>query len=140
VRLLDEDGNGRAASNEADAEQRAQLPKGVEAFQVNGPLFFGAANRLDNLLDQFFSPPMALILRMRLVPFIDASGVHALKTLTDRCQRRGIVLILSGLQPQPQRVIADMHLDAREGQLHFAGSYDKAIEIARSIVMQASPA
>ena len=138
VPLLDEDGN--TSSNEADAEQRAQLPKGVEAFQVNGPLFFGAASRLDNLLDQFFSPPMVLILRMRLVPFIDASGVHALKTLTDRCQRRGIVLILSGLQPQPQRVITDMHLDERAGQLHFAGNYDEAIELARSIVAQASPA
>jgi SulP family sulfate permease len=136
VRLLDEDGN--EASNDAEAEQRAQLPKGVEAFQVNGPLFFGAASRLDNLLDQFFSPPIVLILRMRLVPFIDASGVHALKTLTDRCQRRGIVLILSGLQPQPQRVITDMHLDERAGQLHFAGNYNKAIELARSIVAQAS--
>ncbi|MBC7990104.1 MAG: SulP family inorganic anion transporter, partial [Luteimonas sp.] len=138
VPLLDEDGN--TSSNEADAEQRAQLPKGVEAFQVNGPLFFGAASRLDNLLDQFFSPPMVLILRMRLVPFIDASGVHALKTLTDRSQRRGIVLILSGLQPQPQRVITDMHLDERAGQLHFASNYDEAIELARSIVAQAGPA
>ena len=129
---LDEDGNGDGS------DQRAQLPKDVEVFQINGPLFFGAASRLDNLLDQFISPPRVFILRMRLVPIIDASGVHALKTLTDRCQRRGIVLVLSGLQPQPKRVIADMRLDERDGQLHFVADYDRAIELARTIVGQTS--
>ncbi len=138
VHLLDEDGNGAGSpdSARADMDQRAALPKGVEAFQVNGPLFFGAANRLDNLLDQFFDPPKVLILRLRLVPFIDASGVHALKTLTDRCQKRGILLILSGLQPQPARVVADMHLDERSGQLHFTGDYPAAIALARSMVTE----
>ena len=48
-------------------------------FQINGPLFFGAANRLDNLLDQFRDAAAVFILRMRLVPIIDASGVHALE-------------------------------------------------------------
>ena len=87
------------------------LPKGVEAYQISGPLFFGAANRLDNLLDQFFEPPKVFILRMRLVPVIDASGVHALKKLAERCHRQGIALVISGLQDQPNRVIADMRLD-----------------------------
>ena len=58
-----------------DADQRARLPKGVEVYQISGPLFFGTANRLDNLLDQFLSPPKVFILRMRL-----RAGA--------RCQRR----------------------------------------------------
>lgn len=128
-RPLDENGG-----SDGEADQRALLPKGVEVFQINGPLFFGAANRLDNLLDQFVSPPRVFILRMRLVPIIDASGVHALKTLAERCHRRGIVLIISGLQAQPKRVIADMHLDEREGQLHFARDYPHALQLAESIV------
>ena len=116
-----------------EPDQRAQLPAGVEAFQINGPLFFGAANRLDNLLDQFRSPPRAFILRMRFVPIIDASGVHALKTLADRCRRKGIVLIVSGLQAQPQRVIGDMRLEERAGELHFAENYERALDIARAV-------
>lgn len=136
VRLLDGDDDGDESTSEADGDQRAQLPEDVEVFQINGPLFFGAANRLDNLLDQFRSPPKVLILRMRLVPFIDASGVHALKTLTDRCQRRGIVLVLSGVQPQPKQVIANMHLDERAGELHFVGDYEAAIGLARTIAAQ----
>lgn len=136
VRLLDE--NGGEEDAQADAGQRAMLPKGVEVFQIDGPLFFGASNRLDNLLDQFISPPKVFILRMRLVPIVDASGVHALKTLAERCRRRGIVLIVSGLQPQPRRVIADMHMDEREG-LHFAPDYPRALQLAASIVDQTPP-
>src|SRR5690606_28731837 len=93
-----------------DLGQPAKLPPGVEAYQIGGPLFFGAANRLDNLLDQFFEQPKVLILRMRLVPVIDSSGVHALRKLAERCQRHHIALILSGLQDQPRQVIADMGL------------------------------
>jgi SulP family sulfate permease len=129
TRPLDENGGG-----DAETDQRALLPKGVEVFQINGPLFFGAANRLDNLLDQFMSPPRVFILRMRLVPIIDASGVHALKTLAERCHRRDIVLIISGLQAQPKRVLAGMHLDEREGQLQFARDYPHALQLAESIV------
>jgi SulP family sulfate permease len=130
----DEDDGVVSATRASDANQRAQLPKGVEAFQISGPLFFGAANRLDNLLDQFFVPPRVFILRMRLVPIIDASGVHALKSLADRCRRKGIVLIVSGLQTQPQRVIADMHVDERPGELHFVTDYEHATALAATIM------
>ena len=105
--LVQEDEDDSVAST-ADAAQRAQLPPGVEVFQIAGPLFFGTSNRLDNLLDQFFHPPRVFILRMRLVPIIDASGVHALKALVQRCRQRGIVLVASGLQPQPRRVLEQM--------------------------------
>lgn len=117
-----------------DLDQRAKLPTGVEAYQIGGPLFFGAANRLDNLLDQFFEPPKVLILRMRLVPVIDASGVHALKKLAERCHRQGIALIVSGLQEQPNRVIAKMGLHNGPVALHLASNFERAVKMARSIV------
>src|SRR5690606_8510107 len=111
-----------------------QLPPGVEAYQIGGPLFFGAANRLANLHDQFFEPPKVLILRMRLVPVIDASGVHALKKLAERCRRRDIVLIVSGLQEQPNRVVAKMGLE--DGALHLASNFDGAVKMARASIAQ----
>jgi SulP family sulfate permease len=117
-----------------DLTQRARLPAGVEAFRINGPLFFGAANRLDDLLDQFRIPPKVFILRMRLVPVIDASGVHALENLLDRCQRRGIVLVVSGLQPQPRKVLAKMPLRPRHGMLHIAPNFDSALEMAKALI------
>jgi SulP family sulfate permease len=126
-----------AASDEddgADPTQRERLPAGVEAFQISGPLFFGAANRLDDLLDQFRVPPKVFILRMRLVPVIDASGMHALEALLERCQRRGIVLVVSGLQAQPRRVFAQMHLHPRHGMLHIVPGYDAALILAQELI------
>ena len=135
VRATDDDLDD-AAARARDEQQRLRLPPGVEAYQIGGPLFFGAANRLDSLLDQFFEKPKVLILRMRLVPVIDASGVHALKKLAGRCHRKGIVLIISGLQEQPNRVIAQMRLDEHPGQLHFASNFDRAVKLAESILRQ----
>ena len=130
IRLLDSEKDETAEG----LAQRAQLPKDVEAFQISGPLFFGATSRLDDVLDQFRKPPKVFILRMRLVPIIDASGVHALRMLLDRCRRRDIVLVMSGLQAQPLRVVQQMHLAPRDGELHFVADFDAALQLARSLV------
>jgi SulP family sulfate permease len=124
----------------ADERQRLGLPRGVEAFQISGPLFFGAANRLDSLLDQFIDPPKVFILRMRLVPIVDASGVHALENLARRCARRGIVLVVSGLQSQPNRVLADMDFGAMHAQVRFVSNFDRALQLAASLVDDAGHA
>jgi SulP family sulfate permease len=137
VKLVEENGDDLAAG--ADPNQRARLPTGVEAFQISGPLFFGAANRLDDLLDQFFEPPRVFILRMRLVPIIDASGVHALKALVERCHRRGILLVISGLQSQPRHVIEKMQLNPRDGELYFVADFDAALQLAASLVGEGVP-
>ncbi|MGH8107288.1 MAG: SulP family inorganic anion transporter, partial [Arenimonas sp.] len=129
VKLIDENGE-----QSADLTQRDHLPPGVEVFQISGPLFFGAASRLDNLLDQFRDPPKVFILRMRLVPIVDSSGVHALKTLLERCRRRNIALVISGLQPQPNRVFEKMKLHPREGELYFATDFESALQIAGKLV------
>jgi SulP family sulfate permease len=132
VTLNEDDGDELAGG--ADPSQRERLPEGVEAYQISGALFFGAANRLDDLLDVFFKTPKVFILRMRLVPIIDASGVHALKNLLDRCRRRGIVLIISGLQPQPKRVTEKMDLQQREHQMYFVANFEDALVLAESLV------
>jgi SulP family sulfate permease len=125
----------------AAGDQRARLPPGVEAFQISGPLFFGAANRLDEVFDQFRAvTPRVFILRMRRVPLVDASGVHAFRTLLARCRKQRIVLVVSGLQPQPQHVFARMDLAAREGELHFVDDYDEALALAAVLARHERPA
>ena len=117
---------------ETDKAQRTLLPEGVEAFQITGPLFFGAASRLDNVLDQFFRKPRVFILRMRLVPMMDASGVHALSTLAGRCRQQGIVLVVSGLQEQPRRVVAKMNLQ-QSRWLHMVPNFYAAVRLAETL-------
>jgi SulP family sulfate permease len=122
-------------------DQRSRLPPGVEAFQISGPLFFGAANRLDEVFDQFRAiAPRVFILRMRRVPLVDASGVHAFRALLQRCRKQRIALVVSGLQSQPQHVFARMDLAASDGELHFVDDYDQAIALAAVLARHERPA
>ena len=125
VRLLDENGDDDAE----DADQRALLPAGVEVFQFAGPLFFAVANRLDSLLDAYVDTPRVLILRMRRVPLIDASGVHALQRFLQRCRQHNIRVILSGLQTQPRQVLHDMGVNA-DDHLAYADHFAAALQLS----------
>ena len=132
--LLDETENGEGEELGTDAAQRNALPPGVEVFRVSGPLFFGVASRLDEVVDQFRDNPRVFILRTRLVPMMDASGVHALRSLAARCAKRGVHLVLSGLQPQPLEVLATMGFEPVPGKVTFVADYGAAIVLARSLV------
>jgi SulP family sulfate permease len=128
VSLLEEDEDDLTHASHSD--QRAQLPPGVEAFQISGPLFFAVANRLDDVLSQFTTTPRVFILRMRLVPLIDVSGVRALRQMIERCRRNGTRVILSGLRRQPSEILAQMGLKADEEVLQFAENFAAAIQLA----------
>jgi SulP family sulfate permease len=122
------------ADRPAEPDQRAALPPGVEAFQISGPLFFAVANRLDDVLDLLLpKSPRVFILRMRLVPLIDASGVTALTQMIARCNRHGTKVILSGLRAQPQQILAQMGVTEND-DLRFCANFDEAVRLARSSV------
>lgn len=130
-------GSDLTASDADDAEsagsvQRAALPPGVEAYRVAGPLFFAAASRLDDVLDQIPRDTRIFILRMRQVPLMDASGETALEALLDRCRRQGIRAIFSGLQPQPRRTVIDMGLVKHPALLGMASDFPAAVAMAAS--------
>ena len=128
ITLLEED---RDDATSAD-DQRALLPAGVEAFQIAGPLFFAVADRLDDVLNQFTAPPRVFILRMRLVPLIDSSGVTSLRQMLTRCVGLHTRVILSGLREQPRRILAQMSIHPDGSQLRFADSFRDAVEMART--------
>jgi SulP family sulfate permease len=125
----------------AEEDQRRHLPAGVEVFQVRGPLFFGAANRLDEVFDQFRERrPRVFILRLRQVPIVDASGVHALRALLQRCRKQGVELVLSGVQPQPLQVFGQMRLLETGSGLHIAVDYEAALVLAARLSAETAPA
>jgi SulP family sulfate permease len=132
VKLMDEDVDDFAAA--AQPDQRAALPPGVEAFQISGPLFFAVASRLDDVLDQLFEKPQVFILRMRLVPLMDASGASALRQFLERAHKLGIRVIVSGLQKQPREVLERMEVLAHPAIAAQAGSFDQAVPRARELL------
>lgn len=77
------------------------LPAGVELYEIDGPFFFGAAERFKETISTVGSRPRALILRLRHVPVIDATAISLLRDLATRCQREGTLLLLLELHSQP---------------------------------------
>jgi SulP family sulfate permease len=115
-----------------EPDQRAHLPDDVEVFQLRGPLFFGAASVLQDVLDRIGRPPRAFILRMREVPLIDASGVGALREFVRRCRSHGTMVIVTGVQPQPRRILKQMGFGADRDGLRFAENLDAALRLLGS--------
>lgn len=125
--LIDEDVDDFAAAR-PDVIDRADMPPGVEVFQINGPFFFGAANRLSDVLARMSKPPKVFILRMGRVPLIDASGVHALQSFVEECRKKGTQVVLSGVKPAVGEVISRMGLMVR-----MAKNLERALILAREI-------
>lgn len=92
--LFKENGSDFPERSDLEAIEKKRVPPGVEVYEINGPFFFGAADLLVHLEVM----PKIFILRMRHVPLIDASGMHALREFYFRCQKTGATLFLSGIQ------------------------------------------
>ncbi|MCK9489093.1 MAG: sulfate permease [Xanthomonadales bacterium] len=132
--LIEEDRDDVLVPPQEEPDQRDRVPPGVTAFRISGPLFFAVTDRLDTILTRVAKKPRILILRMRLVPMVDASGASALETLFDRCQRLGIGVVLSGLQPQPARLLLAMGLNRHPAVHGEAPDFEVAIQVARRLL------
>lgn len=100
--VLDDD----EEENPARSRYLRHIPDNVEVFDVQGPFFFGAVEQFkDRVFRSVEHDVDYILLRMRLVPALDASGLHALEDFLAYCGRRGITLLLCGVQPQPHKVI-----------------------------------
>ncbi len=138
VSLIEEEVDDLAPAPAA-TDQRAALPPGVEVFQLRGPLFFGAAGQVLDVLDRIGQSPRVLILRLREVPLIDASGVGALKELLRRCRTRGTRVIVTGVQPQPREILARMGFGEDAEGLTFAENFAAALALVGPVPLSSRP-
>lgn len=117
--------------DDPDATSKKIIPNGVEVYEINGPLFFGIAEKLVDTLALFEAPPKAFILRLRHVPMIDAAGLHALEVVNQRLKDNQSVLILSGVSKTVRRYIGNSKLDQKIGEANIVDHIDKAIQRAK---------
>jgi SulP family sulfate permease len=127
VSLIERDQDDFARTGVEEYTARAELPAGVEAFELRGPLFFGAASRLIDALEAAFPPPRAFVLRFRDVPMADASGVNALERFLKRCESHGVHVVFCELRPNVHAVLRKLHVLER---IEEAESYEDAITLA----------
>lgn len=123
---------GEAEAEEDDAldphaTRRYAIPKGIEVFEIDGPFFFGAAETFKDTLARISGKPKVLILRMRHVPSIDATGIHTLSDVVRRSRRDGTLVLLSGVQAQPLAALRKSALFEEIGEEHVCGQFEEAL-------------
>ena len=111
-----------------------QVPKNAVVYEVFGALFFGAANNFLNVIND--ETKNVLILRMRNVPAMDISGLDALEETLAICQKRGMTLLLSHVNPQPYRVLEKSGFILTIGPDHICESTDQALEKAAALAQE----
>jgi len=117
---------------------RLNVPRGASVFEIKGPLFFGAVETFRETLDHLGEHPRLLIIRMRDVHAVDATGIHALKDVIRRTARDGTQVLLADLQPQPRAALADAGVVALIGESNILPDVDDALARAYEL-LESSP-
>jgi len=117
--------------HDPNAVRRRVIPDGVQVYEITGPFFFGAAEMFKDRVGRIAGKPKVLIVRLRHVPAIDSTGLHALRELIQRSQREGMLVILSDVHAQPVVALerSGLYDELTEENIH--GNIDDALNRAR---------
>ncbi len=112
---------------DADGVARRRIPEGVEVYEINGPFFFGAADKIKDVLHFVTKKPRVFVLRMRNVPVIDASGIRVLDDLFRSFSHQGIRFVIAGIQAQPRGALERAGKLDEYGRENFVATLDEAL-------------
>ena len=108
-----------------------KVPKHTYVYEINGPMFFGAADKFMNIsLD---SHARVVVLRMRSVPAMDVNALHSLNNVLKACKKKHITLILSHVQEQPMRMMQKAGFDQLLGEDNICSNIDEALRRAKAL-------
>jgi SulP family sulfate permease len=106
------------------------LPPGVVVYEVNGPFFFGAAERFKDTFTRISKKPKVLIIRMRHVPSLDSTALHVLRDVVKRSRGDGTTVLLAEVQPGPRRVLSQSSAGEEIGTDNLFEDFEQALERA----------
>ena len=125
-------------NEDADMErgnlEHLTIPEDVEVYEINGPYFFGAGNRFEDIMARYGKRPKVRIIRMRKVPFIDSTGLHNLENMCLMSQKENITIVLSGVNPKVDAVLRRNNFEQLLGTDNICNHIDLALARAREIV------
>ncbi len=133
VRIMRADEESRAHEQPDTFNPRA-IPKDVEVYEIDGPFFFGAAEKFRNAMLLIERRPHVRIIRMRNVGAIDATGLRLLEDLVSDSDHHEGHFILCGLRAQPERALRKSGLYARIGEANIVATLDEAIARAEQLI------
>lgn len=119
--------------NDPESIHRKQVPDGTLVYEITGPMFFGAADKLARIIKTAKTNGVVII-RMRTVPAVDATAIHSLETILRSCRSRKITLVLSHVNQQPMSVFKKSRLYEEIGEENFCQNIDAALARASEIL------
>ena len=117
-------------------EEPLKVPPGVQVYEINGPLFFGAAQNFKQALMDIHRKSSILVIRMRFVPIIDATGLHNLKEVIKDFRSRKTQVVLSGVQPEVYEALREGGVLAMLGEENVCRNINEAMERVKGILAQ----
>ena len=118
------------------SDEFKEMPKDIEIFEINGPLFFGASSFFQDNLNAIETKPKVLILDMEHVPVIDATGIHILEKVIKTSLKNGTHPIIVGLNKQPYTAIKKIHLDQKIGKENMCKNITEGIALSKKILLK----
>ena len=115
-------------------EEKLAIPRGVEVYEIDGPFFFGVANKFDSIMMSMGDKPRVRVIRMRKVPFMDSTGLHNLESLLRLSRAEGIQVVLSGVNERVRRVLEKSKVDQKIGPENICADIHQALERASRIL------
>ena len=120
--------------NDADSIDLRAVPKNVRVYEISGPLFFGAADKVPEIILKDYT--RCLILRMRAVPSLDSTALNALELLYEKCEKQNVTLIFSHVNEQPLQAMKKSGFYEVVGEENFCLHIDEALSKATDIVSE----
>ncbi len=115
-------------------EEHLVIPSGVEVYEIDGPYFFGIANKFEEQMVQMGDRPKVRIIRMRKVPFIDSTGIHNLTNLCRMSKKEKITVVLSGVNEKVHHVLQKSGFYELLGEENIRDNINAALERANEII------
>jgi len=137
VNIFTKEMNREEGADDNDPMSQYLIPEGVEVFEINGPLFFGAAYKFKEAMKFIEKTPRVLIVRMRKVPIIDSTGIRMLEDLHKESMHRGTKLILSEIESeQVTQELQKARLLFAIGKGNVLPRFERALDRSRMILME----
>ncbi|MGM9608189.1 MAG: SulP family inorganic anion transporter [Oscillospiraceae bacterium] len=118
-------------ANDPDSIRLKTIPADTMVYEITGPIFFGASDKVAGIFAQ--SKEKVVVLRMRSVPAVDATGIHAFETILKTCRKKGITLVMSHVNEQPMKVLRKAGMVEAIGEENFCPNIDAALARAKAI-------
>ena len=122
---------------ESDAAHSLHLnpiPSGVAMFRIHGPFLFGATEKLSIIYDQLATLPPVVIVRLRNMNAIDATGLHALEELAEILKNNARTMLVCGMRDQPAKLMRQSEFDRKIGQQNYCKSLQEAVQRAHVLL------